>query len=140
MLHRNLKDMSLEEIFKKEKSEKTDLEKNYENEIRKQWNDKLKASEVIMDKLSFLRTKGYKVEYENYHAFNMEEYDDNGFPCVRVASIVLVKPIKDDSENIFVMALHGFPLAGEVHTYESFVKKLINTFESYGTTYRKRSS
>lgn len=132
--------MSLEEIFKKEKTEKTDLETTYENKIRKEWNDRLKASEVVMDKVSFLKSKGYKIEYENYHAFDKEKYEDSELPSVRVASIVLVKPIKDGSENILVMALHGFPLAGEVHTYESFVKKLVKTFESYGATYRKRSS
>ena len=118
--------MSLEELFNKEKSKKDKEKEDWENKLKKQWNTYYDNAKEVMDKLSFLRQKGYVLSYDNFEPFNIKLANKDYYPRVRINDFINVTLHKnnDGTEELKVSSLGNFSLMGEKHSYESFIKKL----------------
>lgn len=117
--------MDLEQIFDKQTQNKALQDTNYYKELANNWQRHLNGVEDVIKNLSFLTSKGITVEKQNYHEFNYTKATKNYYPCVRVKGGIIITKF---SHYINVKSLHGFSLTGEHHTYESFVKQLVNCF------------
>lgn len=118
--------MDLEKVFNTEQEKKNSARNKYVQERETLWNQCLVGAREVYAKLSFLKEKGYSVEIQYDHAFNYD-LDSNGrHPNVRVNKIITIHKHILDDDCIMVSSLGKFALMGEKHTYESFIKKLIN--------------
>lgn len=117
---------NLSDIFDKEKEKKERERSAYVEKLKKNWEEYKRGAEKAFEKLSFLNERGYKIKLLA-GAFNEQDARDDRYPKILVQDVTHV--IKNDyhaEDEIGVSGLGKFSLSGEVHTYESFIKKLIS--------------
>jgi len=116
--------MNLETIFDNEKAKKDLARENYINGLKVQWDRCLKNAHEVEKKLSFLRQKGYRISIQDDCPFDYSRATNGSFPNVRLNEVTMINKINEN--EIGVSGLGKFPLMGEKHTYESFLKKLLS--------------
>ena len=117
--------MSLETMFNQEINKKQTQSEKYILGLKKNWDKALEGAKETYEKLSFLKDKGYKVKIEHNTEFILSDAQQSYYPNVRVNDTIKISNWNLGSGIIGVSSLGKFPLMGESHTYESFVKKLI---------------
>ena len=97
---------------------------NFREYLERNWESNFKGVGEILENLEkTLKEKGYRVTTENYHPFDFEKANKSYYPNVRVDDVIMVVK-SQENDFIGVSSLGKFPLMGEKHTYESFIKKL----------------
>lgn len=116
--------MELEQIFDNEKAKKDLARENYVNGLKEQWSRRLKNAHEVEQKLAFLRKRGYRISIQDDCPFNYERASHGHYPNVRLNEVTMINKVNKD--EIGVSGLGKFPLMGERHTYESFLRKLLS--------------
>ena len=95
----------------------------YQEEQKERWNKDLKKINEVYDKLSFLNSKGIKVEKVRCTKFNQDDASSGFYPYLRLPQFhARFHPIHDDKEYDFGGRANG-KLDGKFNC-ESFIKKL----------------
>ena len=117
----------LEAVFDTEMSKRNTLHFQLIEKRKSEWNELLEGAKQAFEKLKFLNDKkGLTIELKNCVEFNNDMYSKSYFPAVTFKNRCVNITKRASQETIFVCSLGaGFPLMGEKHTYESFIKKLI---------------
>jgi hypothetical protein len=94
----------------------------YQEQQQERWNKDLQKINEIYDKLSFLNSKGIKVEKVCCTEFNQKDANNGFYPYLRLPQFLSsFHPIHNDNEFEFGCSV-GF-LSGRFNC-ESFIKKL----------------
>ncbi len=97
-----------------------------------EWNELLEGAKQAYENLKFLNDKGLNIELKNCVEFSNELYLKGRFPAITFSRNLIDITKRASEETIAVSSLGaGFPLMGEKHTYESFVKKIISLFYTF---------
>jgi hypothetical protein len=120
----------LSKVFETEMSKKQKEVQDWRDKQKLIWDACLKTNEEIMGEISFLKEKGYSITCQNNTPYNHSEAQRGYFPNVRVNKTISVSRGYSGKEGYIKVGSLGrqFPLMGEWHTYESFMKKLIKGY------------
>ena len=113
----------LELLFNIEVSKKKLQDLNYKNEKIERWNKDLEKVEDIYKKISFLKSRGIKVERVCCTQFKEKDANDGFYPYLRFPQFLAIfHPIHDNSEFDFGGGSNG-ELSGKF-SCESLIKKV----------------
>ena len=117
--------MELKNLFEKEHEKAQASTSKYEQELTERWHEYLKGAKLIMEKLEFLPAR-FKVAIKGTD-FSIENCRNSSYPKVLLfvgGSLTNVEKYGTEGDSIGVSGLGLFPLMGESHTFESFIKKI----------------
>lgn len=117
--------MELEKLFDNEHKKAEDKTTAYEKELINRWNEHMKGANLIMEKLAFLPPR-FKLKLK-FHDFSIENCKQSYYPAVMLfvgGNLTNISKYGNEGEGIGVSGFGLFPLMGEAHTFESFIKKI----------------
>lgn len=118
---------NLEEIFNNSFN-KRQIEVNKYRQVKiDRWNQTLQRMNEIYDKISFLETKGIKIEKVHCTEFNEKEADRGFYPYLRLPQfLACAHPIFND--DVYTFGFSSCRISGK-YNVKTFIEKIVNEFK-----------